>query len=157
MLTMKRLSMKGDSIAKARTHCVQRVTPQHKEIIPRDRAATLPPCNLFPMDPVQPKCPVVQSPKLQRQRSKSTPDFSVIPYQTAICHFFSYKKRKWRNMRIQVQLAPLPFARGSSRAAFYMKVAHPQTQHEIQIHQHQNLQYINTNKVQHTQKINSPT
>lgn len=122
MLTMKTISIKGDSLRKARTHIVQRTTPPHKEMISRDRAATLPSCNSFSMDPAQLKCPVVRSPKLKRQRSKSTPDFSAIPYQTAICHCFSYKQRKWRKRGIRVQLAPLPFARGSSRVAFCMKV-----------------------------------
>lgn len=51
------------------------------------------------------------------------PDFSTIPYQTAICHFFCYDERQWRRTRIRVQLAPVSFARGSSRVAFYLQIA----------------------------------
>jgi elongation factor 2 kinase len=52
--------------------------------------------------------------------NKPPPDFSALPFENAIKHSFDIKHGSWSQRRVQIKIAPEPFARGGLRKAYHM-------------------------------------
>jgi len=53
------------------------------------------------------------------------PDFSTIRPRKALCHQFDWDTRTWTHAECKIRLSHFPFAKGSARHAYYMKIEKP--------------------------------